>query len=605
MTTCSQLENFVSCIYEPEDWVEIRALKDGNARKLWSPASELNKLSGKLRSLNKDAFNIYFGPNPRKGQDCSGDESVCLCRCLFVDFDGICGSAHFSPSDIALAQISEVGLPKPTVAINSGHGVHCYWRLTSPIEPGFWQELQQRLNATVGSDPVIKNPERLMRLPGFLNTKSEPYVKCETVCIDPSLVYEVDNILPHLKKLPKPEKSPLVQTQPGERPGRLEHKARAMLYASKWEGIAEGQGRNNSAYKHACQLRRDFDLPDDEAWAILADWNQSNTPPLSDAELRQALENSTKYGKRQVGTKLNKPARSTNKQEAHHKDLISEMDEYIDDISTGRLRTIDWPWHFLSEGTQALQPGTVTILSGGPGAAKSLFMLQAIRYWLETGESVRYYGMEGMRVKYQMRCLAQCAGKSELTKMGYVKDNIEEVKHLREEHELELARFSASLRVIGDMTADYLDQISAWIESEAKKGVRIIIVDPITLALRIGKAWIADQRFVKAVMDIAKNFFCNVILVTHPEKGVEDPSLMNLAGGASYGRFSDNVFTVKKHEDKEAKVITQAGRCEAQYNQTITIAKAREGSLVGHRLAYEFHVESLCTSEVGLITKGT
>ncbi len=604
MTTCSQLENFVSCIYEPEDIVELRALPPG--RKLWCQASQLDKMIEQLQELNQQGSNIYFGPNPRKASGCSGDVNVCLCRCLFVDFDGICGSAHFSPSDIALAQISEAGLSKPTIAIHSGHGVHCYWWLTSPLEPGFWQELQQRLNATVGSDPVIKNPERLMRLPGFLNTKSEPYVKCEIVYIDPSLIYEIDDILPHLKELPKPGKTP-VQTQQGERPGRMEHmehKARAMLYASKWESIAEGQGRNNAAYKHACQLRRDFDLPDNETWAILADWNQSNTPPLSDAELRQALENSTKYGKCKVGTKLNKPARTTSRQEPH-KDPISEMDEYIDDISTGRLRTIDWPWHFLSEGTQALQPGTLTILSGGPGAAKSLFMLQAIRYWLETGEKVRYYGMEGMRVKYQMRCLAQCAGKSELTKMSYVKENIEEVKLLRGEHELELARFSASLSVIGDMTADYLDQISAWIESEAKKGIRIIIVDPITLALRAGKAWIADQRFVKAIMDIAKKFLCNVLLVTHPEKGVEDPSLMNLAGGASYGRFSDNVFTLKKHEEQTAKIITRLGRCEAQYNQTITIAKAREGSLVGHRLAYEFQVESLCTSEIGIITKGS
>lgn len=185
------------------------------------------------------------------------------------------------------------------------------------------------------------------------------------------------------------------------------------------------------------------------------------------------------------------------------------------------------------------------------------------------------------------------------------KENIDEVRHLREEHELELARFSACLRVIGDMPADYLDQISAWIELEAKKGIRIIIVDPVTLALRVGKAWIADQRFVKAVMKTARKFLCNVILVSHPEKGVEDPSLMNLADGASYGRFSDNVFTVKKHEDKEAKVITRLGKCEAQYSQTVAIAKAREGSLVGHRLAYEFHIESLNTSEIGIITKGT
>lgn len=398
MTTHSQLEYFVGCIFEPGDWVEIRALRDEQVRKLWSPANKLQNQAEQLQKFNEEGFNINFGVNPRKGQGCSGDKAVELCRCLFVDFDNVSGSACFKPSDIILAKIAEIELQRPTVLVHSGHGVHCYWRLTSPVEPGFWSEQQQRLNITVSSDPAIKNPERLMRLPGFMNTKSEPHVKCETVCIDPSLVYEVDDILSCLKKLPKPEKSP-VQAQQGERPGLMEHRARAMLYASKWESIAEGQGRNNAAFKHACQLQRDFDLPDDESWAILSEWNRSNDPPLSDVELRRALENSGRYGKRQVGTKLNKPARSTNEQEPH-KDPIAEMDEYIDDIHTGQLRTIDWPWHFLSEGTQALQLGSLTIISGGPGAAKSLFMLQAIRYWLETGESVRYYGMEGMRVKY-------------------------------------------------------------------------------------------------------------------------------------------------------------------------------------------------------------
>ncbi|MBC8471326.1 MAG: AAA family ATPase [Planctomycetes bacterium] len=596
------MTEFVNTIFEPDDWVELRALKGGAARKLWSRACELQKLKTKLLNLNKDTWNIHFGPNPRKEYGCSGDESVDLCRCIFVDFDNLCNSTHCSLSDIALAKITEAGLQRPSVVINSGHGVHCYWRLKGPLEPGFWQEIQQRLNNTVDSDSSIQNPERLMRLPGFLNTKSEPYVKCEIVYVESSLVYDVDKIISHLKELPKPDPTTPIPTQTTKRPGHMEHKARVMLYASKWEGVTEGEGRNKAAYKHACQLRRDFDLPDSEAWAMLTEWNQSNTPPLSDVELRQAFENSNKYGKKQVGTKLNQPVRSTYKQEPC-KDPLDEMDEYIDGVGSGRLRTVDWPWHFLGEGTQALQPGTLTILSGGPGAAKSLFMMQAVRYWLETGEKVRYYGMEGLRVKYQMRCLSQAAGKSDVTRTSYVKEHIDEVRRLRQEHELELVRFSKCLRVAGDMKADYLDQISAWMESEAKQGIRLIVVDPITLALRTGKAWEADQRFVRELMNIARKYLCNIILVSHPEKGVEDPSLQNLAGGASYGRFSDNVFTLKKHEDETAKIITSVGRCEAQYNQTITIAKAREGSLVGCRLAYEFHVESLCTSEIGIITK--
>ena len=74
---------------------------------------------------------------------------------------------------------------------------------------------------------------------------------------------------------------------------------------------------------------------------------------------------------------------------------------------------------------------------------------------------------------------------------------------------------------------------------------------PLTaLALKIGKAWLADQRFVKSIKRTVGEFGCNVILVTHPEKGIEDPSLLNISGGASYSRFSDAVITIKRHEEK-------------------------------------------------------
>jgi len=594
------MAKFISTVLEPQDWVELRVIKPSNAKKLWSRAGELHKLIGKLRSLNRDGFNIYFGPNPRKNYGKSGDESVDLCRCLFVDFDNLKPADGQSLSDdIALARISEAKLPKPTAIINSGHGIHAYWKLFNPLEPGFWSDTQRRLNATLQSDPSIQNPERLMRLPGFINTKAEPYVKCEVVYVEPNSKYDVDGFAELLVELPtEPAPAP---AKPIERPGQMEHKARAMLYAARWEGISEGQGRNNAAYKHACQLRRDFDLPESESWEILSEWNLSNNPPLSDTELRQAFDSANKYGKRPIGTKLNKSCRQAGRHEP--KDPLDEMDEYIEGVISGQLRTIEWPWIILGDGTQALQPGTLTIISGGPGAAKSLFTMQAIRWWLENGESISYYGMEGVRSRYMMRCLAQLACNSELIKNKYVKAHGNEIKQLREKYELELSAFSKCLTVMRDMKADYLDQISAWVRGRAKGGVRLIIVDPITLALRSGKAWEADQRFVREINNIAQDYLCNVIIVTHPEKGVEDPSLQNLAGGASYSRFSDNVFTIKMHEEKKSTIAASVGRCEVQHNQTITVAKARDGSIVGKRLAYLFDSQSLTTEELGIITK--
>jgi hypothetical protein len=87
----------------------------------------------------------------------------------------------------------------------------------------------------------------------------------------------------------------------------LEKKARAMLYAAKWDSCNEGE-RNNAAYGRACQLR-EFDLSETDAFEILASWNSGNRPPLPEAEIRKAISNAQSYAKRPAGTKLNEPFR--------------------------------------------------------------------------------------------------------------------------------------------------------------------------------------------------------------------------------------------------------------------------------------------------------
>ena len=124
MTT--EIEQYVACIYEPGDWIELRALQQGKAQKSWTPAGAMVQQIDHLQKLNGDGWNIYVGPNPRREKGQSGDDSVKLCRCLFADFDDLPGSAVIKPADIVLAQIEEKGLPRPTMLINSGHGVHAY-----------------------------------------------------------------------------------------------------------------------------------------------------------------------------------------------------------------------------------------------------------------------------------------------------------------------------------------------------------------------------------------------------------------------------------------------------------------------------------------------
>lgn len=179
MTAAKQVRQYVACVFEPGDIVEVRAIAPGGlVRKFWRTARDLPGLVPELERLNRNGFNIYAAPNPRKGDSVSGDENVLLCRTLFVDFDKIepgdgCGIWEFVEP-----RIQATGLPMPTLAVFSGHGAHAYWRLTETLEPAEWAGLQARLIATLESDPACKNPERVMRLPGFLNVKKAPHADC-------------------------------------------------------------------------------------------------------------------------------------------------------------------------------------------------------------------------------------------------------------------------------------------------------------------------------------------------------------------------------------------------------------------------------------------
>ena len=171
-----QLIKFTEAIYEPTDIVELRLLgKDKRPVRRWVKADDLPGLYSELTDYNHKGYNIHAAPNPRKDFYQGGDVSVKLARCLFCDFDGILPLDGCGRWEIVSDRIYRAGLPTPDLTIHSGHGLHTYWRLSEPLENlEQWRQAQIDLNELLNADRKIKNPERLMRLPGFLNVKYEP-----------------------------------------------------------------------------------------------------------------------------------------------------------------------------------------------------------------------------------------------------------------------------------------------------------------------------------------------------------------------------------------------------------------------------------------------
>lgn len=174
LNAVEQISRFVAAIFDPGDLVEIRILPAG--KQIYTKVEKITDLAGQLQFANEadgSRQNIYIGVNPRKRKGGEAKD-VALARVLVADFD------HCSPEQTS-EQIKKAKLPEPSMIVDSGHGTHAYWRLAEPMSDlGLWTRAQKQLIKLLGSDPVIHDPPRILRLPGFYNVKNEP-VPCVVV----------------------------------------------------------------------------------------------------------------------------------------------------------------------------------------------------------------------------------------------------------------------------------------------------------------------------------------------------------------------------------------------------------------------------------------
>lgn len=306
-TPAEQLAAVAACLFEPRDIVEVRRFRFAGGRlavvrngSTWHTAAELPELAETLAADNAEGVSAHVGVNPRSRHGGTKAADVAIARCLIADFDG--GAAV----DDALRRIGEAGLPVPTLTIASGHGAHCYWRLSRPIALELWTQWQKDLIAALASDPNIFDAPRVMRLPGGTNWKP-PAAPCRLVDADPARVYDLSQLgAPILAALPEPatsEQTEAPRTAQPTQSAKLDAIGRATLHAARWESVVEGE-RNPAAFRRAAELVRDFGLAEADAWPILARWNASNSPPLPERELRDCLKSARKHGKHERGAKL-------------------------------------------------------------------------------------------------------------------------------------------------------------------------------------------------------------------------------------------------------------------------------------------------------------
>ncbi len=308
--TLQQCRAFLGAIFEPGDIIEFRNIHPTTEerKQLWGTLADLPRIVPKLARLNAAGWQCYMGGNPRKASGGAKEGDVALARCHFADFDG-------TTVDEALGRVEAAVLPVPTVTLSTGGGVHVWWRLTEPVaDLAEWRARQQSLNAALESDPRIQDPPRIMRLPGFVNTKDDyahmdPPPVSAIVAIDPSRRYPVQALNVAAPTAPA-VKAALVSVEPppaGTAGANLIE--RAERYIDRMPEAVSGQGGHGKTYAVAAALVNGFGLDEETAYAIMAQrYNPRCRPEWSERELRHKVSDAaTKEHERARGYLRDEP----------------------------------------------------------------------------------------------------------------------------------------------------------------------------------------------------------------------------------------------------------------------------------------------------------
>lgn len=114
-----------------------------------------------MAAYNKGGRHVFFVVNELKGTS-RRDVDVVRCRSVFIDDDGEAKGGFTDSSKFPID-------PNLTVETSPGK-YHHHW-LTDTTDIDEWKGVQNTLIERFAGDPACRNPARIMRVPGYVNTK--------------------------------------------------------------------------------------------------------------------------------------------------------------------------------------------------------------------------------------------------------------------------------------------------------------------------------------------------------------------------------------------------------------------------------------------------
>ncbi len=269
----------------------------------------------------------------------------------------------------------------------------------------------------------------------------------------------------------------------------------------------------------------------------------------------------------------------------------------------------------LSSRSKFLMEGTLAILGGGAGSAKSFFALNlGVQCQIE-GVKWSYLPLESDR-EFHLKRLGAILNKSWdiLLQPEDDPDYSIKVRNALLNIRADLKLFTSSIFnnpalpregcPAQSITPEY---ILKWLEEQFQNEVKVAIIDPLALIDFTNSGheqWKAENRFIQNLVTLAYKYQSCCVLVVHTNKKVENkrPDISDLQGGASIGRLAGGIIIMHDHEPKESHIYqTQHYTKPVEHNRTIIIAKSRNGQGKMDRLAYNFGYNGATFEEFGII----
>lgn len=288
---------FLRRALQPEDWLAV-LLKHHESRRTLQRVCPLSlalhpRFQAWLRAMNAKRFCVYLSVNAIvPGRRARTRDSIGAIRHVFLDAD--------HDGQAVLHRLAgRRDLPEPSYVLHSSpNRIHVLWRVTG-FEPTHAEALQKILTRQLGTDPAATASTQMTRLPGFFNHK---YESPRLVTVD---YYHVERILTPEAFPPIPAQDAPPSVEPPARHRLPDHDVpvfeRARCYLARVPPAVAGAHGDVHTFQVCCRLARGFALDEEDAVAVLRDWNARCQPPWQESELRDKLRHALHYGREPVG----------------------------------------------------------------------------------------------------------------------------------------------------------------------------------------------------------------------------------------------------------------------------------------------------------------